>query len=123
MFCQFYKDDILENVILITSFWDQITKSVRVKREYELKNSEDFWINIVTKGSKVIRIKPDRSICLKVLERIAVKNKVDLLIQTEMIVEKKKLKDTIIGKDIRSSEIRKFEEILEKDKKAEKKRL
>ena len=123
MFCQFYKDDILENVILITSFWDQITKSVRVKREYELKNSEDFWINIVTKGSKVIRIKPDRSICLKVLERIAVNNKVDLLIQTEMIVEKKKLKDTIIGKDIRSSEIRKFEEILEKDKKAEKKRL
>jgi hypothetical protein len=123
LFYQFYKDDILENVILITSFWDQITKSVRVKREYELKNSEDFWTNIVTKGSKVIRIKPDRSICLKVLERIAVKNKVDLLIQTEMIVEKKKLKDTIIGKDIRSSEIRKFEEILEKDKKAEKKRL
>jgi hypothetical protein len=38
-------------------------------------------------------------------------------------MKKKKLKDTIIGKDIRLSEIRKFEEILEKDKKVEKKRL
>jgi hypothetical protein len=123
LFRQLCGDDALGNVILATSFWDQITKSVGAKREHELKNSEDFWANMVAKGSEVVRIKPDRSICLKVLERIAAKNKVDLLVQTEMVVEKKRLKDTTVGKDTRSSEIRKFEETLEKEKKAEKKRL
>ena len=87
LFRQLCGDDALGNVILATSFWDQISKSDGAKRERELKNSEDFWANMVAKGSEVVRIKPDRSICLKVLERIAAKNKVDLLVQTEMVVE------------------------------------
>lgn len=131
LFRQLCGDGALGNVILATSFWDQVTESVGAKRERELKNSKDFWANMVAKGSEVVRIrpdrsvriKPDRSVCLEVLERIAAKNKVDLLVQREMVVQKKKLKDTTVGKNTMSSEIRKFEKTLEKEKKAEKKRL
>jgi len=48
-----------------------------------------------------------------------------LLVQREIVVQKKKPEDTAVGKNAisGSSEIRKFEETLEKEKKAEKKRL
>lgn len=123
LFRQLCGDGALGNVILATSFWDQVTPSVGAERERELKNSKDFWANMVAKGSEVVRIKPDRSVCLEGLERIAAKNKVDLLVQREMVVQKKKLKDTTIGENTMSSEIQKFEKTLEKEKKAEKKRL
>ena len=78
---------------------------------------------MVAKGSEVVRIKPDRLVCLEVLERIATKNRVDLLVQREMVVQNKKLKDTTVGKNTMANEIQEFEETLEKEKEAEKKRL
>lgn len=122
-FRQLCGDGALGNVILATSFWDQVRSSVGDERERELKNSKDFWANMVAKGSEVVRIRPDYSGCLEILERIAAKNKVGLLVQREMVVQKKKLKDTTVGKNTMSSEIQEFEKTLEKEKKAEKKRL
>jgi hypothetical protein len=78
---------------------------------------------MIAKGSEVVRIKPDRSVCLEVLDRIAAKNRVDMLVQREMVVQKKKLTDTTIRKNTMLSEIQKVEKTLEKKKKAEKKRL
>jgi hypothetical protein len=122
LFRQLCGDGALGNVILATSFWDLITKSVGAKRERELENSK-VWANMVAKGSEVVRIKPDRLVCLEVLERIAAKNQVDLLVQREMVVQKKKLKDTTVGKNTMANEIQEFEEMLEKEKETEKKRL
>jgi hypothetical protein len=121
LFRQLCGDGALGNVILATSFWDQVTPSVGAERESKLK--EDFWANMIAKGSEVVRIKRDRSVCLEVLDRIAAKNRVDLLVQREMVVQKKKLKDTTVGKNTMSSEIQKFEKTMEKETKAEKKRL
>lgn len=121
LFRQLCGDGALGNVILATSFWDQVTPSVGAERESKLK--EDFWANMVAKGSEVVRIKRDRSVCLEVLDRIAAKNRVDLLVQREMVVQKKKLKDTTVGKNTMSSEIQKFEKTMEKETKAEKERL
>jgi len=125
LFSQLCGDGALGNVILATSFWDQIKESVGAKREHELKTSKNFWANMVAKGSEVVRIRPDRSVYLGVLERIAAKNKVDLLVQKEMVEQMKKPEDTTVGKNAmsRSSEIRKFEETLENEKKAEKRIL
>src|SRR5271170_2450688 len=89
LFRQLCGDDALGNVILATSFWDQVPPSVGAEREGELRGSKDFWANMVAKGSEVVRLTRDRSDCLKVLERIAAKKSVDLLIQTEMVVQKK----------------------------------
>jgi hypothetical protein len=113
----------LGNVILATSFWDQVTESVGAKREHELQTSKDFWANMVAKGSEVVRLQVDRSVYLEVLERIAVKNKVDLLVQREMVVQKKQAEETTVGQNIGSSEIREFEETVEREKKVEKERL
>jgi hypothetical protein len=121
LFRQLCGDNALGNVILATSFWDEVPPSVGAKRECELK--KDFWANMIAKGSEVVRIEPDRSVCLEVLERIAAKNRVDLLVQREMVVQKKKLEDTTVGQNTMAGEIQKFEETLEKEKKAEKKRL
>jgi hypothetical protein len=66
-------DGALGNVFLATSFWDLVTPSVGAKRESELKNSKDFWADMVAKGSEVVRISPDRLACLEVLDRITAK--------------------------------------------------
>jgi len=123
LFRQLCGDDGLGNVILATSFWDQVAPSIGHERELILKDSKDFWANMVAKGSEVVRIKRDRSVCLQILERIAAKNQVDLLVQREMVVQKKNLEDTTVGENLMSSEIKKFEKTLEEEKKAEKKRL
>jgi hypothetical protein len=66
-------DGALGNVFLATSFWDMVTPSAGAKRESELKNSKDFWADMVAKGSEVVRISPDRLACLEVLDRITAK--------------------------------------------------
>ncbi|PMD31450.1 hypothetical protein L207DRAFT_441988 [Hyaloscypha variabilis F] len=104
-------DSALGNVILATSFWDQVSLSVGEAREDQLKNSKDFWANMVAKGSQVVRLKQDRAFCLQLLERIAAKNKVELVVQKEK------------GKSTMPSEIQQFEETLEKEKQAEKKNV
>ncbi|KAJ9602758.1 hypothetical protein H2200_012538 [Cladophialophora chaetospira] len=125
LFNQLCGEGALENVILATSFWDQVTESVGAQRELELKTSKDFWANMVAKGSEVVRLEADRSFRLEILERIAAKNKVDLLVQKETVLQKKKPEDTTLGQILksRSSEIREFEEIVEREKQAEKARL
>ena len=82
-------DKALGNVILATSFWDQVDELAGAQKEHELKTSKDFWANLVSKGSEVVRMQPDRAIHLSLLEKIAAKQKFDLLVQREIVVENK----------------------------------
>jgi hypothetical protein len=125
LFSQLCGEAALANVFLATSFWDQVTESVGVQREHELQTSKDFWGKMVAKGSEVVRLEADRSVRLQILERVAAKNKVDLVVQREMKLQKKKLEEMMVEQNSlsRSNEIREFEKTVEKEKKAERERL
>jgi len=63
------------SITLATSFWDQVSPLTADSRERELMQSKDFWADMVMKGSEVVRIWPDRSVCLQVLEQVGAKAK------------------------------------------------
>jgi hypothetical protein len=121
MFRSLCGEDALKNVVLATSFWDEVNPSLGAERERELLTSKDFWANMVAKGSEVVRISPDRSVCLGVLERIAKKSQVDLLVQREIVLENRRVEDTTLWKaDPDAKEKRKVEQQLARERQQEK---
>lgn len=123
MFRRLCGDDALKNVVLATSFWDQVDSSVGEDRERELIKSKDFWGPLVSKGSSVVRIAPDRATCLRVLEPMARNRKMTLLVQRELVDEKKNLADTTVGKDSTAAQAAKVEKKLAKQRKKETKKM
>ena len=102
--------DDLQNVTLATSFWDQVATSVGIQREHELKTSTEFWASLMAKGAEVVRLDGGRTGCLEVLERIAAWKESMLDIGGQQVASS-------------SSEIREFEETMDRESKAEKERL
>jgi hypothetical protein len=62
--------DALSNIVLATSFWDQVSPETGASRERQLETSPEFWASMYAKGSEILRISQDRATCLQVLERI-----------------------------------------------------
>ena len=95
IFEQLCGPDALKNVIITTTFWDQVNTDIGLKREAQLKS--EFWAGMIAQGCRVARLKPRK--CETAWEIIdmfdsnASRQKV-LKIQTEMVDEKKALHDT-----------------------------
>ncbi|KAL2076155.1 hypothetical protein VTL71DRAFT_1098 [Oculimacula yallundae] len=82
-------DAAFGNVLLATTFWDMVTQSEGEARELELKNSKEFWADMIAKGSEVVRIdyRKNRPSCMQILELIAAKNHVELAVQKDLTIE------------------------------------
>ncbi|KAG4431675.1 hypothetical protein IFR05_012841 [Cadophora sp. M221] len=107
-------EEALGNVILATSFWDAVSPEDGAARQLALETSKEFWAGMIAKGSEVVRIdRSSRSACLQLMERIARKSQVELLVQKDFTVEI----------DSGAEEIRQLEETLEADKQSLKKAL
>jgi len=119
MFRNLCGDDALGNVILATSFWDQVEPTLGERREQELVDSKDFWANMVAKKSRVVRLTSHRSDCLKLLEQIAGNSKCDLLVQQELVTENKAMKDTTLGRQTKDEEIERVDMELRREREAE----
>jgi hypothetical protein len=89
---------VLKNVILATSFWDQVDPNYGEQREQELITSKEFWADMVAKGSKVMRLKRNRATSLAVLKEIAKNQKIELQAQKEMVEQNKSISETKAGK-------------------------
>jgi hypothetical protein len=91
----------LKNVILATSFWDDISSvGLGERREKDLTNTRNFWAQMIGKGSKVFRLKPGVDSKLKLLEHIASNcSKITLQMQTEAAAEGHDVRYTSEGRD------------------------
>jgi hypothetical protein len=49
-------DDNLKNIILVTTFWNEVTDEVAVKREKELISTDNLWKQMIDQGSRVERM-------------------------------------------------------------------
>jgi hypothetical protein len=124
MFRSLCGGDALKNVILATSFWDQVEPSYGEKREQELMTSKKFWAEMVAKGSKVMRVKRNRATCLAILREIAKNQSMELQAQKEMVEQKKSILDTAAGRAaIQDSETAKAKKQMRKAREKEKKRM
>lgn len=96
MFRELCGEEPLRNVILVTSFWDQVSRDVGERREQELQRTPDFWGRMVDKGSRVARFE-GRDSALSIVLRLANQNPLPLSIQQEMIEQGKPLIETAAG--------------------------
>lgn len=121
MFRSLCGGDALKNVILATSFWDQVELSYGERREQELITSQQFWAEMVAKGSKVMRLQRNRPTCLAVLREIAKNQGMN---PQEMVERKKIILDTAAGRAaIQDSETVKVEKQMRGAREKEKRRM
>lgn len=112
------------NIILAMTFWDHVPAELGAKREQQLKEKSEFWGEMVKKGSDVVRLGLGRECGIRLLMRIAGKQKVVLECQREMVEENKTVHETVAARSV-FEEIERQREEFEKritEEKAESKR-
>lgn len=90
MFKELCGEDCFNNIVLGTTFWevmDSRQPGLAEKREKELV--EDFWTDMIEKGSEVVRILESRWLARELLVKLAKKSEMTLKIQRERIDEAK----------------------------------
>ncbi|RFU33052.1 hypothetical protein B7463_g3282, partial [Scytalidium lignicola] len=94
MFRKLCGEQAFKNVILATTFWENITMDTGESREKELREMHDFWGGMLQKGAKMVRLQRDKQSGLELIEQISTNDKVTLRVQEEMINQCKDPSDT-----------------------------
>jgi hypothetical protein len=126
MFRNLCGPECFQNIILATTFWDDVSAELGTKREQQLKQNDEFWGKMVKKGSKVVRLGTDRESGMKLLMRIAKKEKITLQSQHEMVDQNKSASETAAAQLIYEEMQRQkeeFERKLEEQKQENESRL
>ena len=106
--------DALSNVLLVTTFWNQVTPEDGSARERELISRPEFWKEMIDRGSRVFRYSKGRGSALEILDAILDRDKVTLQLQRELVDEHKTLADTAAG-ELVLGELKKLERMHEKE--------
>lgn len=95
IFEQLCGPDALKNVVLTTTFWDQVNIDIGLARETQLRS--EFWAGMIAQGCRVARLKPrKRETAWEIIDMFdstASRQNV-LKVQTETVDEGKALHDT-----------------------------
>jgi hypothetical protein len=86
MFRKLCGSDALKNVILATTFWDQVEPLTGQERERVLIEDPRFWGRMVQFGSRVLRTGSSRESALHILRQTAGNQKITLQVQQETVV-------------------------------------
>jgi len=114
MFRQLCGPDCFKKIFLGTTFWENVQ---RASENRENTNSNEILTSgeqMVGKGSQVVRLENNKEDGLRVLEQIAMKEKIMLQSQKELVIEKKSHQETAAAK-IMSKEILKQKQELERN--------
>lgn len=93
MFKKLCGESFMKNVVLGTTFWDKVGKEQGAEREKELLETDDFFKEMKSQGSHVVRISGDRDDDLALLARFAGQPPMVMQIQQELF-EGKTLAET-----------------------------
>ncbi|KAK3670594.1 hypothetical protein LTR78_009562 [Recurvomyces mirabilis] len=112
MFKELVGPEPLQNVVLATTRWGQLSKSGEVdmgeSREKQLCDDETYWKPMISRGSRVARFEDTRDSALNlILSLIEAQPKV-LQIQSELVDQKKDLIDTSAGTAV-NEEVKRLE--------------
>jgi hypothetical protein len=95
IFEQLCGSDALKNVILTTTFWDQVNTDIGLEREAQLKSK--FWAGMIAQGCRVARLNPRKRETaweiINMFDSTASRQNV-LKIQIEVVDEGKAIHDT-----------------------------
>lgn len=104
MFRQLCGDSPLKNVVLATTGWGTAERSGNLQKaednENQLETDPDFWEPLIKRGSKTARFTDTEESALELIMSLASQAPVTLQIQTELVIEEKKLIDTAAGSTV-----------------------
>lgn len=93
-------DDAFSNVIIATNMWGTIQPGIGEKREKELEESELFFKPAKRLGTEIIRHDNSIPSVQRVVRHVMGFTPKPLLIQRELVDERKMFADTEVGKDL-----------------------
>ncbi|KAK6539281.1 hypothetical protein TWF694_009516 [Orbilia ellipsospora] len=97
-------DRALQNVVLGTTFWEMADAEEAARRECELAETPEFWGEMLSKGSRMVKISwTGRDCGLEVLASFAEKKAVTLRVQQE-VAEGKTIEETAASHALDASE-------------------
>lgn len=112
MFRQLCGDNPLKNVVLATTGWGTAERSGSLQKaednENQLETDPDFWEPLIKRGSTTARFTDTEESALEIIMSLAGRAPVTLQIQTELVIEEKKLIDTAAGNTV-NEEMKKLE--------------
>lgn len=92
-------EENFDKVVLGITWWDQVEPEVALAREQMLRETPDFWGDMVRKGSRIERIPHDKAQCIQFVLEFAKNQRTTLRIQDEM-VEGKEARETTAAKEM-----------------------
>lgn len=114
MFRELCGDNPLKNVILVTTFWGDVSEDVGASREEELAGDGQFWGGMLKRGSSMARF-TDTASGLEILEGLVQHEPEALKIQLELVEGGKQLIDTGAGQVV-NEELARLERVHQAEK-------
>lgn len=94
MFRKICGEDCFKNVLLGTTCWDLVDPDIGAAREQELADNPEFWGDMVSRGSKILRVHPDRASNMEILRQMMGKASITLKVQEELVHQGRKIQQT-----------------------------
>ncbi|KAM0425879.1 hypothetical protein ACHAPT_008817 [Fusarium lateritium] len=117
MFRNLCGDSAFQNVVLVTTFWDELQDQAKGEgREQQLLARDEWWGYMSAKGSRTMRFQNTRESALDIVSKVVNLDIVTLQVQEEMVNKGLEIGQTTAGEALNSelTEQRKaFEEALE----------
>lgn len=107
-FQQLCGENTFKNIVLCTTFWDQVSEFDGTRREKELCENPEFWGKMKSRGSKVTQIR-NYAQSKDILLQMAGRSAVTLDVQKEMVEERRSLDNTSVGRAMEEMARLKFE--------------
>ncbi|RYP22870.1 hypothetical protein DL765_001466 [Monosporascus sp. GIB2] len=91
----------MSSIVLATTMWSEVTPEVGDAREVELKETAEFWGDMIREGSTVYRHTDDHNSAINIISFLADRDtKTVLGLQAEMVDQKRSLEDTEAGREV-----------------------
>jgi myosin heavy subunit len=91
----------MSSTVLATTMWGDISPADGAARELELKETAEFWGDMVREGSAVYRHTNDHNSAMNIISHLIDRNTTTVLgLQVEMVDENKSLEDTEAGREV-----------------------
>lgn len=97
MFRELCGKKALENIILVTTMWDEVDEHVGAAREKELRGK--YWKAMIDQGSATARYHGTSESAWDIVERFTIQRQA-VLLQKEMVDLKKQLPETSAGQEL-----------------------
>jgi hypothetical protein len=97
MFRELCGKKALENIILVTTMWDEVEENVGTEREKELRGK--YWKAMIDQGSATARYQGTLESAWDIVEHFTTQRQA-VLLQKEMVDLKKQLPETNAGREL-----------------------